>query len=763
MSPAIGSKQPIKPFKHTQEKRADVRKAQLLGRLPRIRVKSLGKQLVRDGSSSDRSSCLKGTIPAGWHSVENVIAKGVCDSALEERQAILNLKAPLSAANPSLFEPSSLLLEPLSRCDVDDSHPIDDLTMTYNSLSSRSPSPTPSRKAPRLSFDRVSSVTRWPKSASRKQTHTWEHQERVISRERGRQRSLSPSLHAQGKSYHSRRSASRGRRKSLSHSPKRLDAAEAHFKTSIFTNSEKSNPSILGSPSRSESITRTIVSVAISPAQDGLKIRRASKSRIRSHSRRGTPLPQSPTYIGGYRMLASDRDIYELLQQRLTQKSNRRKKKATPDLKGWKPAWSNAVLEKGFEESTRESSALTDDQRPEKTALTISRNLDYSNAVDDNRVLSTNPKSCRPIRMTNSHPEHVQVNGSSKLLNEQRLEPTDQIGVTAKCSDSSGKRSLSPSEFQPKRPRTDDILRAEGRSMSVTFVPDTSRLAVSQKVSIALLLKPNTTKSVQCSACINSRCRCIRVIEGNGSCERCIDRGLQCAVPMLPDDARGCRRLKIGRQEARQPERPMVLFENHEHTEAPMQFSRTKTFFNHQDNDLSIATQPRGLPPIENLHLPQAYPPNSSTETSSQPSEVWPNTPFHAQLQNQQGYGWVKDWNIVQPQRTHPTRRQRIHQPLAKTQHNFQTATQYHTGLIHSQDQRGIPPSEGFGPQQHRSSALTYTHFPLSHAAIRTQQDEHHYPIQQTGPTSHFTGWGPLTGSQHLPQPQLQPRHRQWP
>lgn len=287
------------------------------------------------------------------------------------------------------------------------------------------------------------------------------------------------------------------------------------------------------------------------------------------------------------------------------------------------------------------------------------------------------------------------------------------------------------------------------------------------QVPTASRIEWDTDATAKCSACTNSRCRCIRIVESNSSCERCADQGLQCVVRISPE---------TGQQEAREPEWPKDLVEREEHLGAPLPHATVENSGRSQDNVLSIAAHtPRSMP-IKNP-CPPRLSPHSSINSGPYPAGLWPTTPYHARLQSQQGYGWVKDWNLVQPQRVHPERRPSVQRIRPQAPHILQAPGQYHTVLLHPQDQRHIPPAGGFLARPSRSEANGCTFLPPPHPTvhaqqpparqlhaqqIRSRQEQHRYYVEPAGPVSHFTGWGPLAGPRHLPQPQPQRREWQW-
>ena len=247
---------------------------------------------------------------------------------------------------------------------MDSIDPLHILTMKLDTLTSRSPTPTTACDSPGSSSRCVSSFTN-THDKLRKRGRTRRRQDSISSSKQGLRHSPASSLSSRERAHKRVRTlSSLCRGNELAGSLKCPDAVEAKFKTSIFTSNKGISPSILGVKARSNSITRTIVSIPVDTS--GTTPRRPSNSRSRSHSRNDTPVPQSPKFVDGYRALASDRDICEILRQRIKTPLEVEKKK-TPDLKGWQPAWNNACLEKQYENDERALLRRSQSPQAEKT------------------------------------------------------------------------------------------------------------------------------------------------------------------------------------------------------------------------------------------------------------------------------------------------------------------------------------------------------------------------------------------------------------
>ena len=473
---------PVGGIKHRKAKRIDASKSWIFRRLPHLHVQKNGNRSRKNGKrreASDLSSRFEDCIPAQLCSKDAALAKGIWSSANEERQALLNSKSPLSS-KASFLKLSPLLPEPSS--DMVNIRPFNDLTMKLSTLSSRSPTPTISFHSPTISLQHVSSSTSKP-NALRKRCRSRENQDNILPPKQGLQCwpiSLSPS---QKRSHnHARRSNSPSLTKRVASIPRRVGVSEAKFKTSIFTNNEGISPGILSSSCHSDSITRTIVSVQVSPERS--TSRRASRSRSRSYSRSCTPIPNSPKYTDGYRALASDRDIRELLEQRINQTLIEREQKGTPDLKGWKPAWSNSSLDQQFEESRRKTSTPSESQRPETTFLDTSI-IEISKPPNDPTTCSTEPSQCIFNTTSIVDQEHSKVR---ERLEEPQIGETEQIDqptIAQTCPDLSHESPLPPIEVSTGKFTDGAVPKARERQKSINFFPAKLQVSVSPFTAIA--------------------------------------------------------------------------------------------------------------------------------------------------------------------------------------------------------------------------------------------------------------------------------------
>ena len=493
MAPAVISGRPIKRSKHNKEKQVISSSARCLRWPFNVGAKNLSGRLMKGARSSRRrrKEC-KGRIPAVRPSFENVIAKGIHASALEERETIQKSNIAQSAAKPSSFRPSVQLLGLMSRRNKVDNDTVHDLTMKLRSLSSRSSSPTSDRRESIPFSGRVSSVTESSKAASWGLTSAHGRQELVPSQQHRVQRSLTPSLRLRRKSRSARRSVSRGRRRSVDRNVRGLEVVKARYKTSICTSSQSANSGIIGSASRSNSINRTIISVSISPRRDCSKDRHISTPKSRSDSRCDTPIPPNPTCVGGYRPLSSDRDIQDILHQRLTEAPKVWVSNVFADLDKWRPRWNNASIEKDCREGLPRAAPLTKDETSGTRPSATSQDSHQSHTVVGVEAPSIGLQLSRASDATSPNLVHGKVNGSSKSPEQPCLQSTDHQVITATFSDASRKRSLPSTEPNAKRIKVGKPACIEESKIHFTYVPVTSRLEVSLTVSTALCFRSRT-------------------------------------------------------------------------------------------------------------------------------------------------------------------------------------------------------------------------------------------------------------------------------
>ena len=352
--------------------------------------------------------------------------------------------------------------------------PIADLATRVRSLGSRSPTPIPSRTA----YSRSVSVSRSPKIASWESSSIRGRHGLGSSQERRTHRSPPPSLRYQRKSYDSKRSVSRGRRKCIDHGRGKLDVTEERYKTSFLDSHRGSGVGNISPVSRCNSINRTIVSVVISPQRYSSRTGHASKSRSRSRSRCGTPMPSSPASASGYRTLLSDRDIQELLMARLAQKPNVGSKRYTMDsavseIPFKRIKLPNARYENGYVAGTEYLSESQENATPETEGDAPRYELNRPNT---SRV---QPSPRLSPRATSAEPAASIVKPSDRPSNANQ-----ETNVESIEDETSRKRLLSSTEICTERTILDDSIMMAGQELNVAFVPDMSRPAVGRSLSL---------------------------------------------------------------------------------------------------------------------------------------------------------------------------------------------------------------------------------------------------------------------------------------
>lgn len=178
-------------------------------------------------------------------------------------------------------------------------------------------------------------------------------------------------------------------------------------------------------------------------------------------------------------MLSSDRDICELLQQRLAQTPKPGDEIANFDLDRSKAALEKAPFEKGFVGRTTESSKYAEDDISRTRAVAASRSFNQAGMAVNIEASFTNPEPCRPLCTTDREIRQATVNSSNEPHDERSAELIDRTDAASTCSDTSKKRALTSPEVPTKRTKIDGYSYTGGRRMDVAFVPDVSKLAVS--------------------------------------------------------------------------------------------------------------------------------------------------------------------------------------------------------------------------------------------------------------------------------------------
>ena len=180
----------------------------------------------------------------------------------------------------------------------------------------------------------------------------------------------------------------------------------------------------------------------------------------------------------------SDRDIREILRERISQTPSEVEKNGTPDLKGWKPAWTNLSLEKQYEESRKSASIRSESPRAETTiSKTSTTSLPKA---------AGNPKGCFPNEIDNRvstatpivEQETNQINETSDQPQSRgNVEQSDQSRVAEASRD-----LLKDSPLPRTEIRTDGVGNDDVR-LPVNFVPVKSPATVSPSTAMAACFK----------------------------------------------------------------------------------------------------------------------------------------------------------------------------------------------------------------------------------------------------------------------------------
>ena len=433
---------------------------------------AMQKAITHKEREKTSSFTADGTIPAKSYFMDAAFARGVWKSANEERQALLKSKPPTPRKTPFKLSPQNS--EPESA--TMNLEPLGDLAMRPGTLNSRSPTPTPSRYS-------TSSWNRRSRSAgkviiSRKRSLSRESQGSSTPLKRRSWRSSTPSLPSRPRKHkRNRMSRSRSPPSSLK-SRSRKSPVQATFRTAFLDSSKGAAASgPFDSSSRRKSITRTIVSVPVSP--DCRVSRNVSRTRSRSRSRHGTPNPQTPKFVDGFRALASERDICALIQQRLFEAPKICVMNDVPaEVKETLSAKSNALSSEGrLHEGINE--VLKEAECPKAEKVTSDQSLQKHQIAGSSRL-----PDCDGIgKIQNSTlqgEEHHKANGNS---HHQQCPETASYSIRPIASEvyppSICQNSASSSKIKTLRVKKRNGGQWADGGLGANFVPDKSQLTVS--------------------------------------------------------------------------------------------------------------------------------------------------------------------------------------------------------------------------------------------------------------------------------------------
>ena len=244
---------------------------------------------------------------------------------------------------------------------------------------------------------------------------------------------------------------------------------------------------------------------------------------------------------------------------------------------------------------------------------------------------------------------------------------------------------------------------------------------------------------------------------------------LQCVVLTKPE---------LAQQAAREAAYSLESDNNEELGRLSTSSSRNETPRNCQSNGVPVAARLKGPVafPLSQLTEGTAHLPMDSCSPGADASPI---TPFHARLQSQKGYEWVRDWSVVQPQRIHPERRRDLHQMVPQPPLKHYSAGARRTVFVDPIPQRTMTPAGGdlapqyfpgvnqhFQSPPHVNPSIQQSNSQGFHARqLPAQQKQSHQPqiAQSTNLVPYYSGWPPQARPRHLPQPQSQAQNpRQW-